>query len=105
MYAGVPGQGAEPAWWQLSLCLEHWRTKQTQATGGATDIYKCFDQIVGPLVHTSARVAGIPKRILTPYVSIMEALRIRNSLTVGYGAPHTRRRGTPQGCSFSMTLT
>ena len=72
---------------------------------GATDIYKCFDQIVRPVVCTMARVAGIPKRILTPYVSIMEALRIRNSLTVGYGALHTRQRGIPQGCPFSMTLT
>ena len=34
------------------------------------------------------------------YVNIMEALRIRNSKTVDYGAPHTRRRGIPQGCSF-----
>ena len=33
MYAGVPGQGAEQAWWQLSLCMEYWRTRQTQATG------------------------------------------------------------------------
>ena len=105
MYAGVLGQGAEQAWWQPSLCSEHWGTKQTQATGGATDIYKCFDQIVRPVVCTMARVAGIPKRILTPYVSIMEALRIRNSLTVGYGALHTRQRGIPQGCPFSMTLT
>ena len=56
-------------------------------------------------ISTILRVAGIPKRILTPHVSIMEALRIRNSLTVGYGAPHTRRRGIPQGRPFSMTLT
>ena len=72
---------------------------------GPTDIYKCFDQFVRPLVYTIARVAGIPKTILTPCVNIMEAMRIRNSLTVGYGAPHTRRRGIPQGCPFSMTLT
>ena len=25
--------GAEQAWWQLSLCMECWRTRQTQATG------------------------------------------------------------------------
>ena len=35
----------------------------------------------------------------------MEWLRIRNTLTVGYGAPHTRRRGIPQGCPSSMTFT
>ena len=59
MHAGVPEQGAEQAWWQLSLGVENWRSQQTQATGGATDIYKCFDQIARPLIHTTARVAGI----------------------------------------------
>ena len=47
MYAGVPG-----------LCLEYWRSRQT--TGGATDIYKSFDEIVRPLSCMTARVAGIP---------------------------------------------
>ena len=74
MYAGVPGQGAEQAWWQLSLCLEYWRAKQTQATGRATDIYKCFDQVVRPLIHMTARVAGMPARILKPYVGAIESL-------------------------------
>ena len=78
MYAGVPGQGAEQAWWQLSLCLEHWKSQQMQATGGATDIYKCFDQIVTPLICMRARDAGIPARVLTPCINIMEGLRIRN---------------------------
>ena len=85
MYAGVPGQGAEQAWWQLSLCLEYWRAKQTQATGRATDIYKCFDQVVRPLIHMTARVAGMPARILKPYMGAIESLQIRNTLTVGYG--------------------
>ena len=105
MYAGFLVQGAEQAWWQLSLGLEYWRSQQTQATGSATDIYKCFDQSVRPLVYTIARIVGIPKRVLTEYVNIMEAIRVRNSLTVGYGAPHTRRRGKPQGCPFTMTFT
>ena len=30
--------------------------------------------------------------------------KIRNPLTVGYGEEHIRKRGTPQGCPFSMTL-
>ena len=105
MYAGVPGQGAEQAWWQLSLCLEYWRAKQTQATGRATDIYKCFDQVVRPLIHMTARNAGMPARILKPYIRAIESLQIRKTLTVGYVEEHTRKRGIPQGCPFSMTLT
>ena len=101
-YAGVQGQGAEQAWWQLSLCLEYWRAKQTQAT---TDIYKCFDQVVRPLIYMTARIAGMPARILKPYIGAIENLQIRNTLTVGYGQEHTRKRGIPQGCPFSMTLT
>ena len=60
MYAGVPGQGAAQAWWQLSLCMEYWKTRQTQATGeeGTTDIYKFFDQIVRPLIYMTARDGG-----------------------------------------------
>ena len=65
MYAGVLGQGAEQAWWHLSLCLEFGRSRQTQATRGATDTYKCFVQIVRPVIYMTAKVAGIPKRVFT----------------------------------------
>ena len=105
VYAGVPGQGAEQAWCQLSLCLEYWRAKQTQATGRATDIYKRFNQVVRPLKNMTARVAGMPARILKPHIGAIESLQIRNTLTVGYRQEHTRKRGIPQRCPFSMTLT
>ena len=101
MYAGIPEQGAEQAWWQLSLCLEYWRSRQTQATGSATDIYNCFDKSVRPLVYTIAEsVAGIPTRILHSVRQHHGSIADTYSLTVGYGAPYTRRRGTPQGCPF-----
>ena len=85
--------------------MEYWRTKQTQATGRATDIYKCFDQVVQPLMCMTARIAGMPARILKPYIGTVGNLKIRNTLAVGYGEKHTRKRGIPQGCPFPMTLT
>ena len=97
-YAGVPGQRAEQAWWQFSLCLEHWRSRQTLATVLQTSTNASTN--LSDHVYTIARVAGIPETMLTPCVNIMEAMPIRNSLTVGHGAPHTRRRGIPQGCPF-----
>ena len=55
-------------------------------------------------ISMTAQVAEIPTGVLTPY-SIVESLQIRNTLTVGYGAQHTRRRGIPKGCPFLMTFT
>ena len=93
MHAGVPRQGAEQAWWQLSLCLEYWRAKQTQVTGRATDKNKCFNQVVTHL-HDSDHT--------------LEPLRVCRSET------HSRLdtdRSTPGNAEyhkdalFSMTLT
>ena len=100
MYAGVPGQGAEQAWLQLSLCGENRRR-----SGGATDICKCFDTVFRPLIYMTARIAGMPARILKPYIGAIESLQSRNTLTVGFGQEHTRKRRIPQGCPFSTTLT
>ena len=47
----------------------------------------------------------MPDRVLEPYMRAIESLQIRNILTVASGAQHTRTRGIPQGCPFSMTLT
>ena len=61
--------------------------------------------LIRPLIYMTAGVAGIPKRVVTPFFDIMEGLRIRNTLTFGNGATLSRRRGAPQGCPFSMTFT
>ena len=67
MFAGIPGRGAEDAWWLTSVSIETWQSKQIHFSGASADIAKCFDQIVRPLVYAAAETAGMPKRILDPY--------------------------------------
>ena len=45
MYAGIPGQGAEDAWWLTSLIMESATLALEKLSGGAVDILKCFDSI------------------------------------------------------------
>eukprot|EP00973_Karenia_brevis_P004716 647696-Karenia_brevis.AAC.1 len=46
MHAGIPGSGADDAWYHTSLSLEVNHMKSINSIGGSIDIYKCFDQIV-----------------------------------------------------------
>ena len=68
MYAGVEGVGADDAWRETSLRIEHNATANVQFSGGATDIFKCFDQIVRQLLYYLATVAGMPLSILNAYI-------------------------------------
>ena len=42
MYAGVPGGGAELAWWHLSAINEDAHHSGADIAGATVDIYKCF---------------------------------------------------------------
>ena len=64
MYAGVPGCGAEMAWWHASLLREDAFHDERAAIAGALDIFKCFDQIVPLLVEVTLSPAGCPGRSL-----------------------------------------
>ena len=75
-----------------------------QITGGAVDIYKCFDQICRPLLHRVMSLSGFPPALLRTYQNFHENLVFHNSLASTLGLPHTRRCGIPQGCPLSMTL-
>ena len=73
MYAGIEGAGADDAWYETSLCIEHCRVIGTPYAGGASDIYKCFDQLPRSMVYHLAHVAGLPDGILTAFfVSLCE---------------------------------
>ena len=50
MFAGVPQQGAENAWWLTSVTLETWEVQHVPYSGSSADIAKCFDQVVRPLL-------------------------------------------------------
>ena len=102
MYAGVEGSGAEDAWWETALHIEHNASSAVPFSGGATDVFKCFDQICRPLLYYLATVAGIPRRILDAYRRYQENADIYNSLGLGLGKPRRRPNGIPQGCPLSM---
>ena len=60
MHAGIPSVGAEDAWYTTAVVKEYFRCSGIDITGGAADIWKCFDQIVRPLVYSILRIAWFP---------------------------------------------
>ena len=80
MIAGIPQRGAEDAWWLSSIQMESWHTQNVAFSGSSADIAKCFDQIVRPLLYTMAYLAGMPSRVLKPYMRFMEALTVYNTI-------------------------
>merc|ERR1712051_234330 len=67
MFAGVVGAGAEEGWYLTQLDLELKHTTGADVTAASIDVYKCFDQLVRPLVVALARSAGMPANILPAY--------------------------------------
>ena len=45
IYAGIEGQGANDAAYATAVEIEYCRVHGIEYSGGAADIYKCFDQI------------------------------------------------------------
>ena len=64
MNAGTEATGSQDAWWETALTMEHCRITGTPFSGGASDIYKCFDQLPRHLVYHLAHSAGMPKSSL-----------------------------------------
>eukprot|EP00973_Karenia_brevis_P085927 11917549-Karenia_brevis.AAC.1 len=76
MHAGVPGSGADDAWYHTSLLLEDCYIQDEAAIGGSVDIFKCFDQIVRLLVYIILLISGFPVRVLTAYINYQEQAHI-----------------------------
>ena len=104
MFAGVESMGADDAWFETALNIELCKLKGVGFSGGASDIYKCFDQIPRQLLYHIAYIAGFPTGVLTAYRNYHENAVAHNSLGLGIGTPHTRQTGIPQGCPLSMML-
>ena len=62
MYAGVEGRGAEDAAYSSALLVEWSKMSGTDLTGGSADIYKCFGQVLRPLVREILKAAGMPEK-------------------------------------------
>ena len=102
IFAGLPGVGAEDAWYITSVYLEEAKLTNTPYLGAAADIWKCFDQIVRPMLYAILRLMGLPVGMLNAYSSFLDNLVFINSLAGGLGKPHKRACGIPQGCPLSM---
>ena len=104
MYAGVPGQGAEDAWWLTSLLLEHADLVGKKLTAAGVDLYKCFDQINRTLAAMQLLAAGMPAGIVRAYMNFHDGLQVYNGLAGGLGSPYQKVMSIPQGCPFSMMI-
>ena len=100
--AGVPGKTAQDAWYTESILMEYARLNNIDLAGAGVDIYKCFDQVLRPLLYKLLEEAGFPKRILQAYSNFMTNLLIHNMVAGSLGQPHRHPCGIPQGCPLSM---
>ena len=104
MFAGVPGAGAEDAWWLTSCALESAHLTGNKVTGGALDLHKCFDQINRQLAILLLLAAGMPPKIVQAYASYHSTLVVYNALAGGFGKAYHKVLSIPQGCPFSMMI-
>ena len=85
MYAGVEGRVADDAAYSTAVLMEWRKAHGVEHTGGAADIYKCFDQILRPLLYRILKEAGVPERVLGAYRRFLEALQVHNTVAGGIG--------------------
>ena len=105
MYSGVEGQCAEEAAYNTALLLEHCRLKDTDFTGGTTDIYKFLDQVQRPLLYELLEKAGTPKGISEAYKKFLDKLLVYNTVAGGVGKGYHEKASIPQGDPLSMMVT
>ena len=60
IYAGIEGQGANDAAYATAVEIEWCRLQGLDYSGGAADIYKCFDHIQRIIVYRIMEAAGMP---------------------------------------------
>ena len=73
IYAGIEGQGANDAAYATAIEIENCRLQGIDYSGGAADIFKCFDQVRREIVYKLMEETGIPKGILTAYRDFQES--------------------------------
>ena len=105
MYAGIEGQGAADAAYSTALQIEHCMVNGVDFTGGASDVYKCFDQVQRPIIYEMLQKAGMPMRILKTYEKFQEGLTAYNTIAGGIGEGYKKPTSVPQGDPLSMMVT
>ena len=77
------------------MLVEQCILKKEDFTGGAADVYKCFDQVQRPLMYEILRKGGMPEKVLSTYGKFIEELEVRNTVVGGVGTPYGRPTGIP----------
>ena len=95
MFAGIPGAGAEEGWYLTQLDFELKRLAGIQITAGSIDIFKCFDQILRPLIIELAKAAGMPSDILDTYEQFVENMSIMMQVGNSLGVEHKHKCSIP----------
>eukprot|EP00973_Karenia_brevis_P037047 5107313-Karenia_brevis.AAC.1 len=102
MFGGLPGVGADDAFYTTALEKELCIIENRPFVGGSLGLYKCFDQVLRPLLYVILLIAGLPSQVLIPYINFLENLKIYNGIAGSLGRPHGHHCGIPQGCPLSM---
>ena len=102
---GSRAKGAAGAAYSTALEIEYCRVMGIKYSGGAADIYKCFDQVRRDIVYKLLHEAGMPRRVIHAYNSFQEALTVRNTVAGGLGQPFSKPTSIPQGDPMSMVVT
>ena len=86
------------------MLLEHCMLRGKEATGGAADIFKCFDQIMRPLVYELLRKAGMPTQVLKAYMGFQESFKAYNTVAGGIGEAYSKPTSVPQSDRLPMMI-
>ena len=72
MVGGTTGQGAADGSLRTALMVEKCKVLQIAFTGGVTDVYKCFDQLIRHTIYVLLRVGGMPEKVINAYARFHE---------------------------------
>ena len=78
IFGGMPGRGAEDAWYSTALLQESVTLGGESFTAGSVDLMKCFDQILRPLLFALLHRANFPCKVLTAYRSFLNNLLVHH---------------------------
>lgn len=104
IYVGIERKGAEDAAYSSAILVEWCRATGMGFTGGSTDVYKCFDQVMRPLVKSILEAAGMPVGVVSTYTKFLEKLCVCNTVGGGLGEAYTRPTSMPQGDPILMMV-
>ena len=104
IFGGMPGRGAEDAWYSTALLQESIMLQGESFTAGSVDLMKCFDQLLRPLLYALLQKGNFPKPVLTAYRSFLENMQVHNVVCGHIGKSHRHACGIPQGCPLSMLM-